>query len=78
MVLQVDEVLDCRNTYCPVPVIRLRQAIDKLEPGKVIKVLATDPGSQADFPAFARNTGHKLLESAVNDGVFEYYFRRAG
>ena len=35
------------------PVIRLREAIDKIGAGQVIKVLATDPASLHDMPAFA-------------------------
>jgi tRNA 2-thiouridine synthesizing protein A len=72
-----DYVLDCRGTLCPMPVVRLRQEIDKIDAGKVIKVLATDPASVQDMPAFARNTGHELLESVTGAGVFEFYFRKA-
>ncbi len=72
-----DYVVDCRGTLCPVPVVRLRQEIDRAEVGKVIKVIATDPASVMDMPAFARNTGHDLLHSGQADGVYEYYFRKA-
>jgi tRNA 2-thiouridine synthesizing protein A len=58
------------------PVIRLRQAIDTIESGAVIRVLATDPASVHDMPAFARNTGHELLSSSSQDGVYEYFFRK--
>jgi TusA-related sulfurtransferase len=71
-----DYVLDCRGTLCPMPVVRLRQEIDKIDAGKVIKVLATDPASVQDMPAFARNTGHELLQSVKGAGVFEFYFRK--
>jgi tRNA 2-thiouridine synthesizing protein A len=72
-----DYILDCRGTLCPMPVVRLRQEIDKIDAGKVIKVLATDPASVQDMPAFARNTGHELLESTTASGIFEFYFRKA-
>jgi tRNA 2-thiouridine synthesizing protein A len=71
-----DRVLDCRGTLCPMPVIRLRQAIDALEPGAVIQLIATDPASVNDMPAFARNTGHELLSSSARDGEYEFYFRK--
>ncbi len=73
-----DHELDCRGTLCPMPVIRLRQAIDDIQPGSVIRVLATDPASVNDMPAFARNTGHELLSSGSNAGVYEYFFRKNG
>lgn len=71
-----DHVLDCRGALCPMPVIRLRQALDEMTDGQVIKVLATDPASVEDMPAFARNTGHELLESGSAGGVYEYFFRK--
>ncbi len=71
-----DRVVDCRDTYCPVPIVRLRQEIDQIEPGQVIKIIATDPASAQDMPAFARNTGHALLHTAKEGNAFEYYFRK--
>jgi tRNA 2-thiouridine synthesizing protein A len=71
-----DHVIDCRGTYCPMPIIRLRQAIDEIADGAVIHVLATDPASANDMPAFARNTGHELLSTSMNNGIYEYYFRK--
>ncbi len=73
---QPDHVLDCTGTLCPVPVIRLRQEIEKIGVGQVIKILATDPGSVQDFPAFARNTGHELIETVTRGDVYEFYFRK--
>ena len=72
-----DHELDCRGTLCPMPVIRLREAIDAIAAGEVIHVLATDPASVNDMPAFSRNTGHELLSTGNKDGVFEYFFRKA-
>jgi tRNA 2-thiouridine synthesizing protein A len=72
-----DYVLDCSGTLCPLPIVRLRQELDRMEVGKVIHVIATDPASVNDMPAFARNTGHELLESLHGNGVFQFYFRKA-
>lgn len=74
--LNADHILDCRGTLCPMPVIRLREELDKIAAGSVIKVLATDPASVQDMPAFARNTGHELLESGKEGNVFQYFFRK--
>ncbi len=72
-----DYVLDCTGVLCPMPIVRLRQELDKIDAGKVIRVLATDPASVQDMPAFARNTGHELLETVKSAGVFEFYFRKS-
>lgn len=54
------------------PILRLKQALGTLESGQRLRVIATDPGSQADFSAFAAQTGHRLVESRVEVGKFYY------
>lgn len=73
-----DRTEDCRGAFCPVPIIRARQAIKSLAPGQVLEILATDPGSQGDFRAFAKNTGHELVLATEDEGTFTYYLRVVG
>jgi tRNA 2-thiouridine synthesizing protein A len=73
----VDKVVDSRGTFCPVPIIEAREAMEVMEPGQVLEVVATDLGSKADFPAFARHTGHQLLATEERDGAFVFYLRKA-
>ena len=47
-----------------------------MESGQVLRVLATDPGSLKDFPAFAKQTGNELLAQKEENRVFEYYLKR--
>ncbi len=76
--LKADRVLDVKGTFCPVPVIEAKLAIDAMQPGQVLEVLATDAGSQRDFPAWCKNTCHILLEAQEQDGVFRYLIKKAG
>ena len=69
------EELDCTGLSCPLPVLRTKKAISALEPGQLLRVTATDPGSVADMAAFSRRTGHALIESGEADGVYFYVFR---
>jgi len=50
------KTLDVRGTKCPVPIVKARQALDSLQPGDVLEVLATDRGSVSDFQGFARTS----------------------
>lgn len=70
---EFDQDLDVRGLNCPLPIIKARKAINALETGKILRVVATDPGSVMDFAAFAAQTGNELLESSDNGG--EYTFR---
>jgi tRNA 2-thiouridine synthesizing protein A len=72
-----DQTLDTRGLNCPLPVLRARKAMQKLPPGAVLQVLATDPGTVRDFRAFCEATGHELLEHAEREGEFVFRLRKA-
>ena len=71
-----DEQLDTCGLSCPLPLLKAKQALHKLEPGKVLKVVATDAGSQRDFKAFVDQSDHNMLESFSNDGQYTYIIQR--
>lgn len=77
MELQEDRVLDARGLLCPMPVVKAGKEMKTLEPGQVLKLLATDRGSVADVPAWAEDTGNELLGWHEQDGVYVYYIRKA-
>jgi tRNA 2-thiouridine synthesizing protein A len=72
---QIAQVVDARGLNCPMPIVRTAQAMKTLGPGQIIEVAATDPGSVRDFAAWARTTGHSLLESTTDDGVYRFVLR---
>jgi tRNA 2-thiouridine synthesizing protein A len=76
--LDVVEV-DARGLRCPVPVIRLGAVIRDLEPGSLVRLLATDPAARSDVAAFCRMRGHELVE-AIDDetGVTAYLVQVSG
>lgn len=76
MEVKEDRLLDARGLLCPMPVVKAGKEMRSLEPGQVLKLLATDRGSLADVPAWAEDTGNELLESREEDGVFVYLIRK--
>lgn len=68
--------VDARGLSCPLPIVRTAIAIKTMQPGELIEVLATDPGSTKDFAAWSRSTGHELVESSADEGVFRFVLRR--
>lgn len=57
-----DMTLDLKGLLCPMPVVKISQAIKKVEIGGVIEATATDPGVLADIPAWTRSTGNELVK----------------
>jgi tRNA 2-thiouridine synthesizing protein A len=75
--MQPDLALDLSGLNCPLPILRAKKALATMESGKVLSVLATDPGAPKDFEAFCRQTGNVLLASTVQeDGRFSLSIRR--
>lgn len=70
---EIQETLDARNLSCPMPVLKSKKALNALEINQVLEILASDPGSVADIPAWARTTGQELL-SAEERGPRDFRF----
>ena len=67
---QANQILDCVGLYCPMPVIRTKQEMDKLAVGETLEVLADDPAAEEDLKAWAKRTGQKILEiEKTNEGL---------
>ena len=73
-----DKILDVKGLGCPLPVLKAKKAIGELRKGATLEVLATDPGSMADFEAFCHATGHTLVESSADGGVYRFLIRHNG
>ena len=75
--MDFDKEVDARGLNCPLPILRAKKALAEMQPGQVLHVLATDPGSSKDFAAFARQTGNELMSQAdLPDNAFEFFLRR--
>jgi tRNA 2-thiouridine synthesizing protein A len=73
----VDVELDLSGLVCPLPLLKTKQALNHMQSGQKIKVLATDPGSERDFQVFAEQSGNKLLEMQQLDGQFHYTLQKS-
>jgi tRNA 2-thiouridine synthesizing protein A len=72
-----DQELDASGLNCPLPILRAQKALAGMDTGKVLHIIATDPGSVKDFEAFARQTGNELMESTEEGGKFQFLIKKA-
>lgn len=75
------ETLDVKGAKCPMPLVKTRKAINSLAVGDVLKVVATDRGSVADFQGWAKTAKNiELLEQeTIQDNgqeLFVHYVKR--
>ena len=54
-------VLDCREDACPIPVLRTKEALQKLPPGRTLEVMTKDPMATVDIPAVVHKAGATLV-----------------
>lgn len=73
-----DALVDARGLSCPLPLVKARQALMVLAGGATVCVLATDPAAPRDFEDFAEATGHSLLDSRSENGVFVIVLEKRG
>ena len=73
---QFDKELDASGLNCPLPILRAKKALNDMQSGQVLRIIATDPGSVKDFDAFAKQTGNELLETKEEGGKYYYLIKK--
>ena len=55
-----DHEIDATGLTCPLPLLKMKQALNKASVGDIVLVRATDPASQRDFSAYIQMTNHQM------------------
>ena len=74
--MEFQKEVDARGLKCPLPILKAKKALNDMQSGEVLRVMATDPGSVRDFNAFSRQTGNALLSHEEKDAEFTFFLRR--
>jgi len=75
-VVNPDRQIDCIGLFCPMPIVKTREAITQMATGQVLEMLSDDPASDPDMRSWARNTGHELLEVTQTGAVYNFVIRK--
>lgn len=74
--IHVDQIIDAKGLACPMPIVRTKKAIEKIKPGEVIEVQATDKGSISDLKAWSKSSNHDYLGTNEDGDVLKHYIRK--
>jgi tRNA 2-thiouridine synthesizing protein A len=77
MQTKVDVELDLCGLSCPLPLLKTKQSLNKMTAGQIVKVVATDPGSEMDFQVFAEQSGNRLLEFTKDGEKYFYWIQKS-
>ncbi len=75
--MESDNLVDARHQQCPMPLLMAKRGLRGLASGEILKVLATDPGSERDFQSLQRLGGHRVTTTQADDGVFHHRIIKA-
>lgn len=72
-----DETLDASGLNCPLPILKTKKALSKMEVGKILDVISTDAGSVKDISSFCNQTSNKLISSVEEGGKYIFTIEKA-
>lgn len=75
--METTKFLDAKGLACPMPIVRVKKAMNEMESGQVLEVHATDKGSKSDLTAWTKSGGHALLKDEEENGVFKFWIQKA-
>jgi tRNA 2-thiouridine synthesizing protein A len=68
--------LDCLGLFCPMPIVRTREALAHMAVGQLLEMLADDPASEPDMRSWTRRTGHELVAVSRHGAVYRFLVRK--
>lgn len=74
--LQPARILDCLGLFCPMPIVKTREAIKAMSVGEVLEMLSDDPASEADMKSWAKRTGHELVAVTKDGATYRFLVRK--
>ncbi len=74
--ISYDVELDCVGLFCPMPIARTKEEIEKIEVGMILKVEADDPAAEEDITRYAKRAGHEIIKVEKSGNIVSFWIRR--
>ena len=75
-VVNVDRQIDCTGLFCPMPIVKTREALRDMAPGQVLEMLSDDPASEADMKSWAQRSRNELIGLSRDGAVYRFLVRK--
>ena len=76
MSVVADCKLDCVGLFCPMPILKTRDALKAMAIGQTLEMLSDDPASEADMRSWTTRTGHDLVAVEKHGAVYRFIVRK--
>ncbi|WP_277538925.1 sulfurtransferase TusA family protein [Pseudomonas baetica] len=74
-ILSADVELDAFGFPCPIPLLKTRLEVNRMDAGQVLKVISNDAGTKRDFRTFVSQSTHELVREEEEGGVYSFWLR---
>lgn len=75
-VVNVDRGIDCIGLFCPMPIVKTREAIREMTVGQVLEMRSDDPASDADMQTWVERSGHEMIGVFREGAVYRFLVRK--
>lgn len=71
-----NQTLDTQGLRCPEPMMMIRKMVRQMVEGETLLIIADDPATIRDIPAFCRFMEHQLLVEEIQQPPYRYLIRK--
>ncbi|WP_334471722.1 sulfurtransferase TusA [Arsenophonus sp. PmNCSU2021_1] len=71
-----NRTLDTQGLRCPQPMMMIRKMVRQMVEGETLLIIADDPATIRDIPAFCRFMEHQLLAEEIQQPPYRYLIRK--
>ena len=71
-----DVTLDAVGLFCPEPVFRVKIAVEKMQAGQTIQVMADDPAADDDISRWVNRSGHQMVEKNKDGETLTFLIKK--
>jgi len=75
-VFNIDRQIDCIGLFCPMPIVKTREAIREMTVGQVLEMSSDDPASDADMKTWVARSGHEMIGVSREGAVYRFLVRK--
>ena len=76
MDINYDVLLDAMEDDCPVPIIKTKEMLDKMESGAVLKIVTSKEGTINNIRTFVKNNPYELVREIRATDNFQFYIKK--
>ena len=73
---QYDAILDAREDRCPMPLLKTKLSLSKMNKGEILSVITSDAGSLKDIPHYVEIVGFSLLSQTEENDSYTFLIQK--